>query len=559
MKREDYYLSEAHKKLLIESNVTLEREGCRQTKLLDSNGLSALSKKNGTSKFSTHEIIKLWQLGFINADLIVSKNLLDDEGLHLHEASETDEFHYTDMRKLHFRKEGYASAFKSLEEIVPTFKLFFHPFRCYVLYHIDRVFQLNIISTQYLLDADGFNILFQQSIDFWNKWTGDDQTLELFYYWNYITFIANLLEPLVYGVLYQKIVLTHRSREKTEQVLEQYYREIKKILQALPREKLEYYLKEICFDSNGLDRNNDLHLIIRLMPKEQREKLKGHIAGAILFKEMVEVYRRCLEEVYSVELPEEDECGFATRNRALKFELQGSHRLLDGDRLVANQFLRKIGLDYGVRVNVYVEGYTEYYAILSQFEKDSYVNVINLKGAFVESKGKGLSFRESLKNDLKSKIFSIIVFDKDVSDNYRVVKRAAENDEIVGRFFVSMPDFEFGNFSSEELLTVAYEVGLKVNIDLPNYEEMFEKIKTVNSGDAFKKVLSQISPELGRLIKGKEWGYALADYVARQGGEGPMIDLFRTIYQCRDASYELTKSRFDLDPVTGELISKTRA
>ena len=69
---------------------------------------------------------------------------------------------------------------------------------------------------------------------------------------------------------------------------------------------------------------------------------------------MAETLRRFSEETFGRELPEEDELGFGMMVRNVKVEDYGSHRLLDGERGGANAFVRRFGLDYGVRVRWYV-------------------------------------------------------------------------------------------------------------------------------------------------------------------------------------------------------------
>ena len=62
--------------------------------------------------------------------------------------------------------------------------------------------------------------------------------------------------------------------------------------------------------------------------------------------------------------------------------------------IAKTEFIRFLGLDYTLRAKIYVEGYTEY-GFLKEFFHDIHaIQIINLKGQFVE--GKGIAFRESL-------------------------------------------------------------------------------------------------------------------------------------------------------------------
>ena len=101
----------------------------------------------------------------------------------------------------------------------------------------------------------------------------------------------------------------------------------------------------------------------------------------------------------------------------MKKRMYGANRLLDADRSVKDQFIRKIGLDYGVRLRWYVEGDTEYYALESILGQFGAVELINLRGQVVASHGKGFSFRGDLRNDLKAKRYSFVSIDNDRSDN----------------------------------------------------------------------------------------------------------------------------------------------
>jgi hypothetical protein len=560
MKREDYYLADREIQLLTELNKYIVLNNCRQIDLLNVDKFSKLTNDNETSTFRKEYIQQLWKLGFINADLVKSTSPLEEEGL-IPIKEEDAIFYYSDIRKLEQRDDGYQDILDIGDDFPDDIELFFHPYRCFVLYHINQTLKLGVGTMQYLYRTDGFKIINDKQIEALNNWLANEDAMKLFFYWNYITYIAILLEPPAYQVLYSSIIVRHNdldnSPEKVKNLLVLLYQQSENILKVIGQEKLEYYRNEICFEADNVDGNRELHLLIRLMDKEKRKYIKGKIAGTILFKEMVEVYRRHIEEVFKTKIPEEDECGHADVNTEYKLKSQGSYRLFDGERIVVNQFLRTLGLDYGIRVNVYVEGDTEYHALNAKFETDSFVNIINLKGAFSESKGKGVAFRESLRNDLKSKIFSIVVFDEDVSDNVRAMKKAVEEKELVGRFFISKPDFEFENFSLEELCDVAILLAQQHDISIDE-AEIFSIISETKTGKEFEKSISQYSVDLGRLIKGQAWGKALTQYVDENHEkfqDKTIMAIFNMISQCKYYSYELSKTA-KINPETGEVTCK---
>jgi len=538
MQRENYYLIENELVSLHNVNAFIHINNCRQLDLLDSRKLSSLSKDNETSRFSPSDIEGLWHLGFINADIVVSTNSLDIEGLIFIEELDTG-FYYSDNRKVQ-KYETYDGVLKTFEKIPDYIELMFHPYRCYTLLHISR--ELTIATTtamQYFLGSDGFQKISKFDTEYLELLFSKEETMNRFQYWNSVSLFSALLEPSVHSYIYKKISVTHFTIEKTEKKLDELYSITKNILLQMGIEKVTYFRDEVCHDADVLDKNRYLHLVIRLMDRQDRQKIKGKIAGAVLLKEMTETFRRHLEKVFKIQMPEEEECGHATINLEYKKESIGSTRLLDGDRAVANQFLRRLGLDYGVRVNVYVEGDTEFHAINSYFSHTNHVSIINLKGSFVERRGKGLAFRESLNNDLKSKLFSIIVLDSDVSDNCRVTKEAAKNKEIVGRFFISEPDFEFGNFSINELIDIVNGLAAKNKIILKKSLVLNKEILAVNSGKELQSIISkEYSFEMGKLIKGKLWGQALSDYAVENHIKEkikPIIEIYQMLnstFQC---------------------------
>jgi len=300
------------------------------------------------------------------------------------------------------------------------------------------------------------------------------------------------------------------------------------------------------------------------MKSDERKKLEGHISLAVLLLTMAECLRRILEFAFQKNYLEEDKCGFGGVYRDTKLLFHGSTRVLDGDRVAANQFLRRFGLDYGIRINIYVEGTTEFEALNSEFSTNSSVLIINLRGQFKEKQGKGVSFRESLRNDIKSKIFSIILLDGDVSENYRVVRKAAELDEICGMFFISTPDFELQNFSIDELTEIAFQFAEKKDLKLSMLGKLRKETKKAKSATEFFTILKKQSEIFHSVSKGSEWGKALVKYarwnlLGKEFGDKDdrlINQIIRIIYNGFHASYEVTLQQQKIDPVSGKLIER---
>jgi len=563
MKRETHYLDETLIHEINKLNILIEKNNCRQLKLIDSQKLSQLSKENKSSDFSQKFILNLWQLGFLNADIVYSDKKINIDGLFF-SGKKGDIFLYTDERELPVKTTGYSNTISNLEDIPPGITPLFHPFRCYVLYHIYNRLKLKLSSEITLLNAKDFNQLISLQIGSFNYWLSKEGMI-LLKYWNYIASIAVISEPSVHRTIFNKV--TWDISDNYESILERLKKIGEKVInlyKTIGEVHIERYRDKICTDAEIIDSNKYLHLIIRLMKSNEREKLKGHISSAILFLTMAECLRRTLELAFQKEYPEEDECGFGEVSRNAKLLLQGSTRVLDGNRDVANLFLRRFGLDYGIRINIYVEGTTEFEALNSEFSTNSSVLIINLRGQFKEKQGKGVSFRESLRNDIKSKIFSIILLDGDVSENYRAVRKAAELDEICGMFFVSKPDFEFQNFKIDELTEIAFQLAVKKGLKECSLDELKKNTGKARNAKEFFKILHKQSPFFLSISKGSEWGKALVKYarwnlLGKEFGnkDDRLINqIIRTIYNGFSASYEVTRQQQKIDPISGKLVER---
>ena len=517
-------------------NIKMETTRCRQLSLFNASKLSTFSKKNKTSYLSDQNIKKLWQVAFLQADIVVSSEPIEIEGLILMQKNENTLF-YADERQLTEKQNGYANSFDSIEQFPQHIEILFHPFRCYVLYHIDRIFE----------------------------WTSESKFYNQFQFWNNLVSLCAISETSAHNQIFQKIRCNgFDSYESIVKKLIDIQNDVSNLYNNIGEKNLENFRSKICRDAEEIDPNKNLHLIIRLMKSEERERLEGHIAGAMLFITMAESLRRNLERTNKKEYSEEDECGFGEVNRDTKLKLQGSTRILDGNRLVANQFLRRFGLDYGIRLNIYVEGLTEYAALSNKFKNNNSVLVINLKGNFVEKNGKGVAFRESLRNDIKAKIFSLILLDGDVSDNLRAVKQAAKNDEICGMFFVSNPDFEFENFTKAELVDIVCKIALEQGITSVDRYELIKVTRECNSAKAFFANIHKISSEIAKadISKGANWGEALLNYAINNPRSGvpfgcdkdrKLNQVVKVAYQCCSFTYETTRQINRVDPVTGKL------
>ena len=156
MKREDFYLSDSIIRTISEINHCIEVQGCRQMKLLDVKGLSKLAKNYGITYINEEYIVKLWQLGFINADVIYGNEQLAYKGLIQMSQSKRGEYYYADERVMEEKPESYLDSFRDLVALPSYIKLLFHPFRSFIFLHINRAFNLNQSPIQDLLYTGGY-------------------------------------------------------------------------------------------------------------------------------------------------------------------------------------------------------------------------------------------------------------------------------------------------------------------------------------------------------------------------------------------------------------------
>ena len=89
----------------------------------------------------------------------------------------------------------------------------------------------------------------------------------------------------------------------------------------------------------------------------------------------------------------------------------------------------------GSAVRWYVEGMTEYYAVIESLQNPAEygIELLNLKGAIATNKNNiTLTIGDLLLEDVAQKRFSIISFDTDVLDNRKAFQRQVKAGRVVG-------------------------------------------------------------------------------------------------------------------------------
>jgi hypothetical protein len=500
----------------------------------------------------------------LRADIIISEKPLRRKGIILVERQAPDAFVYADARLPILRKRGWANIAQKSAAIQQSERLLFHPFRFYVLYHLQRILELHIVPMQMLVSSRGFARLLKIIISSFTRWSSSANAQGSILAWNDSVALAVLAEPFTYrGIFHSRRTSLGVDFKDQERLIAEHEKEVLQLYRDLPRESIDKSRLELASDAALLDGNRDVHIMLRLAKGKSRLDTRGKLGAATYLLTMAEMVRRATEAAYGIQLPEEDEIGFGMVPPNLKLRIYGSNRLYDGHRAAAREYMRQLGLDYRTRLRWYVEGDTEFGALKTVFgeREGETVQLVNLKGNFGKNSESGL--RNSLREDLRDGTFSFVSLDSDRTDHVRVLRLAAQNDEICGLFFLHHPDFEFANFDLNELATILCKVALKMDglkID-PH-----ALIQTASSAGNAKQ-LFQIACKavhLSRTKKDQVWGAALMEYTLENpiqnssGKKRPIIEAIGNAMRSNAYSYQIMRKEYRVDPQNGQLVERQK-
>jgi hypothetical protein len=549
----------------------VQRTGIWQMRLLDDSTLDTFANHRGVMSFFLGRYIRdIWQIGLLNADIVSSPSRLGVAGLTLITEGESAEYLYADERVFEHRSMGLGNAMEEIQPISLDVKLRFHPFRYYVLYNLDRMLRLNISPIQMLAAPDRYAGMLESEIQRFQELSVDSRFAKAVRSWNTDAALLIATEPCwferLFGVIkYSPFDGVDSQREQ----IRAHWADVARCYEAVGLEQVKKLHQGLCFAAESLDPNRNVHTMLRLMPGESRLKeLKGNLGGAVCLLTMAEMLRRAAEEVFQTTLGEEDERGFGPASRVAKERMYGAERILDADRGVKNQFLRTLGLDYGLRLRWYVEGDTEFHAIETMLGGYTAVELVNLRGHVAQKAGKGVAFRDSLRNDLKAGTFSFVSVDGDRSDYGRTVRKAAKDDEICGMFFISAPDFEFQNFTPAELEEILWSFAAEMGTDGADRSLLHTSVLNTRSAKEMLAAAQRALPELRGVIgKGETWGKALGAFAwddpeitDQRTGEAqtrPIVEAVRYALHSVTADYRSSRSRYRVDPSTGRPIRRS--
>ncbi len=160
-----------------------EHQRIWQMKFLNARNLAQFCSDRGLADFGEKGIIQLWQLGLLKADLIESDEEFAYDGLVARGHNRYGGYRYSDERQLHQRPEGWGDTAKTLTPLRDDVELLFHPFRYYVLYHLNRVLGVNIHKMQ-VFNQESMHQLLDISLSHFNHMLASEQFIARFQLWN---------------------------------------------------------------------------------------------------------------------------------------------------------------------------------------------------------------------------------------------------------------------------------------------------------------------------------------------------------------------------------------
>lgn len=546
----------------IREEVVLGFENWRR-RLITPEALAKLAKELGLGWFTASDITGLWSIGLLRADLVISNVPMDNSGLsRLEGLIQPFEYAYCDRRRLEYRPEGYGSALQDHEKESLEESLAFHPFRIYVLHHIKRTLKIGTSNTQYLVYQPGILNIVQHLQEGAQHWTSSIEFGERFHYWNQVAETAAVVEPMTFDIVF-------RDREAASigtPAVGDFELALRDMFVSTGKLVLRQMISDLAFAAETLDENRSLYVLLRLMNWRERESLKGQLGCAMQFLAMAESIRRSAEQAFAEPWPEEDEIGPGQWFPGARKMLYGNERVFDAPRRDLRDYLNLLGLDFGVKVRCYVEGDTEFGALAHAAGSFDHVQFVNLSGSVAEKRGKGLAFVESLEADMNSGIFSVVVLDGDREEYLRMLRKAADEGRFHGRFFISQPDIECGNFSVSELIEIAIQEYQKntpcaIDVNVASTALLTQASKVRNNGDLFALFKGH---GLTHMRKSKSWGKTLMQLAIthpvfpegdpRAGQKRPIVEAAELLIRMQDIGFFRSFAVERLDSSSGRTV-----
>jgi hypothetical protein len=437
----------------------------------------------------------------------------------------------------------------------------FHPFRIFPVHRILGRLDLRIAKTQSLY-PEGYSRLAERML---KEVPRDEEFRRLAREWNRVVDLAVLLEP----IYWPRIVETLRgsflgTEEDARRARRAFRSRTLDFLRTLDSQLWKRVHECLRIDAARLDDNSHLYILLRVAKWEQRKRLTGQLSASLWLRHMAEVIRRGFQDAFDERWPEEYE---ATGHwvKGARERLFGAERPLDSAMWAKPFVAREFGLFTGSSARWYVEGDTEYFAFLELLSEPEYygIELKNLQGLIAERKGNSaLKLEGMLRDDRRSRRFSMISSDYDVAENRRFLQRQISDDNLVGGVALHKPDFEFANFTLAELVEIAARLDESMGFAGASVREASRGV--ITGGKAFEQWYRSVSARSGVDLKGEAWGRALGRYASEHptiedGRERPVFGQVRSAASGWSTSYAFHYESFTLDPDTFEMIPKLRS
>ena len=534
------------------------------SELVSPQKLGQIASDLGIGHFSKDDIFGLWRIGLLRADCVESETLPQTSGL----LSLKFGTRHLDLRSMVTKQKGYGSSMSKRSKVRnsaadPLPNLSFHPMRVYVLHHVVRTLASKTNPCQYLIYRPGLAKIARFKLKELDRWTSSPAFSARFDYWNQLAEVAAAC-----AVVSWLPPVGHEARARALNWLPSYVDMVRDYLKRCGLIMIRQWRQDIAWAAHTTDENRTVQTLLRLMRQSERERIKGSLGAAMKFLDMAESIRRASERLLNIELAEEDEIGPGQWMDGARKMLYGHERVFDAPRKDLRDFLGILGLDFGVKVRCYVEGETELGAFRYAVGADGLCSIVNLKANVVQRAGKGMAFTDSLAEDARDRVISVVILDSDRDDVVRALKKAAFERRIHGRFYLSYPDFELANFNIEELLRIAVAKALECNFDDDEVSKRLVKelplVSKAKSGNEFMRLLPS---EIKYFVaKGETWGEALMQYAiahptfpagdSRAGTEREIVDAARVLIRAQDVGYLRSVEMEQLDAETGKMVKR---
>jgi hypothetical protein len=534
----------------------VERQGLWQMKLLDPSELAIHACDRGVN-FTADDIVRLWSLRLLKADLVLSDRPLRRRGLLLSGRDYNGLIAYADARTVRPRKRGWLESAARISADLGGLELRFHPFRYWILFCLKRSLSFDVMPIQALISMRGYERIARTFTRMLKRW----EFASAFERWNDAVALMVASEPCVLSEILGQITFPPgRSADDQRRLMAEHAADVRPLYQAIPGKEIVRVHQQSCVDAYRLDSNRAVYALLRLGKGRARLELKDAFGGAVYLRTIAEVLRRMTEQAHNVRLDEEDYAGIGQTFLDVRERIYGARRLFDDNRAVRRGFMRQFQLDFGSRLRWYVEGDTEEGALRRFFgEAEGHpVTIVNLRGNVV--RGNALAFREALRDDLKSGVFSVVSLDGDRTDFVRAARKAAEDDEICGQLYINDPDFEFANFSVTELEEIAWRLAEAAG-EAESRIALRTAVATAKSGREFMEAATRAVPTLARLAKGREWGRRLTEYAFEHpkretGAVRSIVEAVTAAARDVNANYNISRKELRIDPGTGRMVKR---